>query len=76
MNEGMDGLAATAGNHTAAFQETAWQLQRTTWQWAGILVSSCSFETDPVLGARDTADDKTVHASWGRAEEMANQSSF
>lgn len=31
-------------------------------QWAGILASSRSSETDPVLGARDIIGDKTVHA--------------
>lgn len=51
------------------FSKRVQLLQTTMEQWAGILVSSHSPETGPVLGARDTAVDKTVHAHrelWGR----------
>lgn len=42
-------------------------------RWAGIPASSRSSETDPVLGARDTTGDKTVHAQRaGRGESKNN----
>lgn len=44
------------------FSKRVQLLEKTMEQWAGILVSSHSSETGPVLSARDTAVDKTVHA--------------